>query len=80
MAKVIFPDHMLTSTNGVREVEVECKNFRTLVQQLEAKWPGIEDVLTKTVVAIDGQIHQDAWLEPIGPTAEIFFLHPIEGG
>ena len=80
MAKVVFPDHLMTNTGGTREVEVECKNFRTLVRALNEKWPGIDEVLQKTAVAIDGQIYQDAWLEPIGPNAEVFFMHRIEGG
>ncbi|MDE0693316.1 MAG: MoaD/ThiS family protein [Gammaproteobacteria bacterium] len=80
MAKVVFPDHLMTNTDGTREVEVECKNFRALVRALNEKWPGIDEVLQKTAVAIDGQIYQDAWLEPIGPNAEVFFMHRIEGG
>ncbi len=80
MAKVVFPDHLMTNTEGTREVEVECKNFRALVRALNEKWPGIDEVLQKTAVAIDGQIYQDAWLEPIGPNAEVFFMHRIEGG
>ena len=80
MAKVVFPDHLLPRTGGVRELEVECKNFRALARALEAKWPGIEDALEKTAVAIDGQIYQDAWLEPISPSSEVFFLQRIEGG
>jgi hypothetical protein len=51
-----------------------------LVRELEKRWPGIEDVLAKTAVAIDGQIYQDAWLETIGPSSEVFFMHRIEGG
>jgi hypothetical protein len=31
-------------------------------------------------VAIDGDIHQDALLEPVGPDAEIYFLPAIRGG
>lgn len=80
MAKVVFPDHLLTSTGGVRELAVTCENFRGLVRVLNEKWPGIEDVLTKTAVAIDGQIYQDAWLEPIQPHSEVFFMQRIEGG
>ena len=80
MAKVVFPDHLMTNTGGTRAVEVECKNFRALVRALNEKWPGIDEVLQKTAVAIDGQIYQDAWLEPIAPNAEVFFMHRIEGG
>ena len=80
MAKVVFPDHLMQHTEGVRELEIECKNFRGLVRELDGKWPGIEEVLSKTAVAIDGQIYQDAWLEPIQPTSEVFFMQRIEGG
>ena len=80
MAKVTFPDHLIQHTEGVRELEVECNSFRSLVRSLEGKWPGIEEVLNKTAVAIDGQIYQDAWLEKINPTSEVFFMHRIEGG
>lgn len=80
LAKVVFPDHLLTHTNGERELNIECDSFRSLVRALDAKWPGIEDVLSKTAVAIDGQIYQDAWLERIGPDSEVFFMQRIEGG
>ena len=78
--KVVFPDHLTSSTGGVREIDVECRNYRGLVRVLEEKWPGIEEVLTKTAVAINGQIYQDAWLEPIAPGSEVFFMERIEGG
>ena len=80
MARVIFPDYLLSSTNGVREISVDCKSYRDLVEELEARWPGITDVLTKVAVAIDGQIYQDAWFESIGPTTEVCFMQRIEGG
>ena len=80
MARVVFPDHLRQHTNGTEEVSVECNTYRALVKQLEIKFPGIEEVLEKTAVAIDGQIYQDAWLEPIQPNAEVFFMHRIEGG
>ena len=31
-------------------------------------------------MAIDGQIYQDALLEPIGPDSEVFILPQIGGG
>ncbi|MCZ6889987.1 MAG: MoaD/ThiS family protein [Gammaproteobacteria bacterium] len=80
MAKVVFPDHLQQHTNGTREIEVTGENFRQLLQKLDEKWPGIEEVLLKTAVAIDGQIYQDAWLEPVQPDSEVFFMQRIEGG
>ena len=80
MAKVVFPDHLLSHTGGTREIAVEAKNYRGIVRAVEDRWPGMEAVLMKTAVAIDGQIYQDAWLEPVGPDSEVFFMQRIEGG
>ena len=80
MARVVFPEHLLLHTEGVQEVSVECSTYRALVRELSARWPGIDEVLEKTAVAIDGQIYQDAWLETIQPSSEVFFMHRIEGG
>ena len=70
----------MAHTEGVRELEIECRSFRTLVKELDSKWPGISEVLNDTAVAIDGQIYQDAWLEKIAPESEVFFMQRIEGG
>ena len=80
MARVVFPDHLLQHTGGERELDVPAANFRQLVKALNEKWPGIDEVLMKTAVAIDGQIYQDAFLEPIQPGSEVFFMQRIEGG
>ena len=80
MAKVVFPDHLLTHTGGEREIEVAVANYRDLLVVLEARWPGVREPLNKAAVAIDGQIYQDAFLEPIGADSEVFFMSRIEGG
>ena len=80
MAKVFFPDHLLQHTGGTREIEVDAANYRGVVRAVDNEWPGIEAVLMKSAVAIDGQIYQDAWLEPIRQDSEIFFMQRIEGG
>ena len=50
------------------------------LESLERRWPGCEAVLGKCAVAIDGQIYQDAFLEPLEPDSEVFFMQRIEGG
>ena len=50
------------------------------MDKLEARWPGIGERLSKSAVAIDGQIYQDAFLEPVEPASEVFFMPRIEGG
>lgn len=80
MARVVFPDHLLSVSGGVRELNVAAANVRDLLIELEALFPGSEDTLAKSAIAIDGQIHQDAYLEPIGPDSEVFFMLRLEGG
>jgi hypothetical protein len=80
MAKVVFPDNYLGITGGEREIQTNALNYRDLIVELKKRWPDLDDLLEKTAVAIDGQIYQDALLEPIGPTSEVFFMPRIEGG
>ncbi len=80
MARIVFPDHLLQHTKGEREVELLADNFRELLLILDQRWPGIDEILTKCAVAIDGQIYQDAFLEPLQSDSEIFFMQRIEGG
>ena len=80
MAKVVFPDSFLSFTGGERETQTRCECYRDLVRELIERWPELEDFLERTAVAIDGQIYQDAFLEPIQPDSEVFFMARIEGG
>ena len=80
MARVVFPDHLLSVTGGVREITVPAANVRELLLALEAQFPGSAETLAKSAIAIDGQIHQDAYLEPIGADSEVFFMLRLEGG
>lgn len=80
MARVVFPNHLLSYTGGERETDVEAGNFRVLLEQLEARFPGSRKALARSAVAIDGQIYQDAFLEPLEPGSEVFFMQRIEGG
>ncbi|MDH3644106.1 MAG: hypothetical protein OES38_18520 [Gammaproteobacteria bacterium] len=80
MAKVVFPDHLLQQTGGMREIEVVAADFRELLIDLDRRWPGCSEVMEKCAVAIDGQIYQDAFLEPLQADSEVFFMQRIEGG
>jgi hypothetical protein len=80
VAHVVLPEHLLSQFGGQRVVETRAENVRDLVLDLEARWPGCREVLARCAVAIDGNIYQDAFLEPIGLHSEVFFLQRIEGG
>jgi len=80
MARVVMPDHLLAHTGGVREFELAVSSFRELLLALEEQFPGSQEVFSRCAVAIDGQIYQDAFLEPLGTESEVFFMQRIEGG
>jgi len=80
LAQVTFPDSLLALADNTRELEVAAANYRELVLALEQRFPGMGEALDKMAVAIDGQIYQDAFLEPLQPSAEVFFMQRIEGG
>ena len=82
MARVILtPTFASLYAGGRTEHEVPGETIRQLVRALEAQYPGVGDRLTNGVaVAIDGEIYQNAFLEPVRPDSEVCFFPPIEGG
>ena len=80
MAQVTFPDSLLGLTGGVREIDLAAGNYRDLVRALDGRFAGLSEALDTMAVAIDGQIYQDAFLEPLQANAEVFFMQRIEGG
>jgi len=68
-------------TNGVREFEVEAKNLRGVIREMDRRFPGLGPHLEEeTTVAIDGQIHETAYFQPIPEGCEVFFIPKLEGG
>ena len=81
MARVVLTGTLKQFTGGATEIEVEAKNIRQLFNELGQRFPGLKPHLEEGMaVAIDGQIYQDTWLEPIPPEAEVFLLPQIAGG
>lgn len=68
-------------TGGATTLEIDAADYQTLVEALDARYPGFaEAVATRVMVSIDGEIYQDPLLEPISPHSEVFFLPQLEGG
>ena len=68
-------------TGGVQEFLVEAKNLRGVLRELDRRHPGLADHLEhETTVAIDGEIHEVGYFQPIKPGSEIFFIPKLEGG
>jgi hypothetical protein len=68
-------------TGGVREFEVEAKNLRGVIREMDRLYPGLGRHLEEeTTVAIDGQLHEVGYFQPIPPGCEVFFIPKLEGG
>jgi molybdopterin synthase sulfur carrier subunit len=81
MARVVLVGNLAQLTGGVAEFEVSATSVKQLFQQLTELHPALGPHLEEGVaVAIDGQIYQDALLEPIGHDSEVFVLPQIAGG
>ena len=82
MARIILTSGLGNQfAGGETEFEIEAPNVRRLIAALEARYPGIGAELEREMaVAIDGEIFQDPYLEPIAPNSEVYFLPRIGGG
>ena len=81
MPRVVLVGNLAKVTGGVAEFHLSAMSVKQLFQQLAELHPALERHLDDGVaVAIDGQIYQDALLEPIGPDSEVFLLPQIAGG
>lgn len=81
MAHVVLIGNLRQYTGGVTELEVDAKTIRQLFSKLGSKYPELAPHLEDGLaVAIDGQIYQDALLEPIGDNSDVHILPQIAGG
>jgi molybdopterin converting factor small subunit len=81
MAHVVACSECLAFTGGVAEFTVEAGTVGGLVAELDRRYPGFGDYLTRRIAfAIDGEIHQDALFSPIGPASEVYLIPKIGGG
>lgn len=81
MAHVVLPSDCLELTGGLAAFDVEADTVRRLITALDARFPGLGDYVDRRMaIAIDGEIHQDAWFSPIGPESEVFLIPKIGGG
>ena len=68
-------------TGGVREFEIAAKSLRGVIRALDELYPGLaEHLLEETTVAIDGELHEIGYLQPLRHGSEVFFIPKIEGG
>ena len=81
MARVVLVGNLAQLTGSVAEFNLSVTSVKQMFEQLTELHPTLARHLDEGVaVAIDGQIYQDALLEPIGPDSEVFLLPQIAGG
>ena len=81
MAHVVLARALTRFTGGERELEIEAADIRGLLRALGQRYPALEPHLGEGLaVAIDGQIYQDAWLEPIPEDSEVHLIPQIVAG
>ena len=68
-------------TGGVNEFEIEAKTLHDVISALDERYPGLGEYLEEeSAVAVDGEIQQVSYAQPVRPGSEIFFIPSIEGG
>ena len=81
MPRVTLTGNLRQVVGGESEIEVEAETVRQLFTALGERYPALKPHLDAgPAVAIDGQIYQDAWLQPIPPDAEVHIMPQIAGG
>jgi sulfur-carrier protein len=87
MALVFLSAMLQPLTGGVSQVRVAGRTIRTIINNLEERFPGIKDRLLQdgdlrpdVAVAIDGATALDGVAEPVGEDSEVHFIPPISGG
>ncbi len=81
-ARVVFTSSFSQlHTDGVREFEIEASTLRGLLKAIDRLYPGLGEILEEdTTVAIDGELHEVVYTQPLRPGCEVFFIPRIEGG
>ncbi|HUX25032.1 MAG TPA: MoaD/ThiS family protein [Burkholderiales bacterium] len=81
MARITLSSSLAPFTEGVLELELDVANVRQLFQTLGERYPELRPQLEAGIaVAIDGEIYQDALLQPIARDSEVILIPKIAGG
>ena len=81
MARIALSSSLAPYTDGVLELELEVANVRQLFQALGERYPELRAHLgAGLAVAIDGEIYQDALLQPISHDSDVILITKIAGG
>jgi hypothetical protein len=68
-------------TGGAAAFDVAADTVRRLILELDARYPGFGDYIDRRMaIAIDGEIHQDAYASVLKPNSEVCLIPKIGGG
>ena len=81
MIKVFLGSNLNNFTNGVEELEVEATSVKSLIAEMDRRYPGIADALESGfALAIDGEVIANPGYEKLEEVSEVRFLSPMRGG
>jgi len=87
LAKIFIPTMLQSLTAGTKQVDMEVRNIRQAIEQLDEMYPGIKDRLVEDgeirpnlAIAIDGDVAIMGMLEKVGENSEVHFVPAIGGG
>lgn len=87
MATVFIPTMLQKMAQGVKQVELEAKNVRQVIEELDRLYPGMKDKLVEEgairpnlAVAVDGEVARMGLLQKVGENSEVHFVPAIGGG
>lgn len=87
MPRVFIPPLLRKLTDGTEQVDVEGRTVGEVVDNLEARYPGIraklcegDDLKPGLTVAVGSEMSNLGLLERVEPDSEVHFLPAIGGG
>jgi len=81
MARVFFPENLRQFTHGRISLTIAADTYRDLDVELDKRFPGISKLVGREMmVAIDGEIVAEPFLEPLEADTEVHFLYRLGGG
>jgi len=81
VARIVFLAAQRRFTGGCHEMQAQASDFRGVVAAVRAHFPQFPEAeLLGCSVAIDGEVVNRPWLEPIGPDSEVIFVARIGAG
>jgi molybdopterin synthase sulfur carrier subunit len=87
MPRVFIPSLLRPLAQGAEDVEVAGATVRQIIENLNARFPGIRERLCSDgelqpglAVAVDGQISSLGLLQKVQPESEVHFLPAVGGG